>query len=122
MADMTDPTGYAPGGPLDTAPVGGYTPSNRRREAYTVALDGAELGNYDKRIIDWLCGLDDTTNRTIVSLIWRARKAGALADHYALHTGQCGDHHASGVTNCTRATGHSGDHHNGSGLTWNGEL
>ena len=35
--------------------------------------------------------------------------------------GRCGDHHASGVTNCTRETGHDGAHHNGSGLTWGGE-
>lgn len=34
--------------------------------------------------------------------------------------GRCGDHHASGVTNCTRVTGHDGAHHNGSGLTWGG--
>ena len=33
---------------------------------------------------------------------------------------RCGDHHASGVTNCTRETGHDGAHHNGSGLTWSG--
>ena len=35
--------------------------------------------------------------------------------------GQCGDHHASGVTNCTREAGHDGAHHNGSGLTWGGQ-
>ena len=34
---------------------------------------------------------------------------------------RCGDHHASGVTNCTRETGHDGAHHNGSGLTWGGQ-
>lgn len=35
--------------------------------------------------------------------------------------GRCGDHHASGVTNCTLQAGHDGAHHNGSGLTWGGE-
>ena len=36
----------------------------------------------------------------------------------AAQPGRCGDHHASGVTNCTREAGHDGAHHNGSGLTW----
>lgn len=35
--------------------------------------------------------------------------------------GRCGDHHASGMTNCTREAGHDGAHHNGSGLTWGGD-
>jgi hypothetical protein len=68
-------TDYAPGGPLDTAPAGPFTPPEDRRQAFLSALAGVELGTYDDQIIDWLSGLDDPTCRTIVSLIRRAREA-----------------------------------------------
>jgi hypothetical protein len=67
---------YVPDGPLDTSPAGPYTPPEDRRQAFLSALAGVDLGTYDDRIIDWLCGLDDPTCRTLVSLIRRARKAG----------------------------------------------
>jgi hypothetical protein len=73
---MTDPTGYAPRGPLETAPSGPFTHPADRHAAFTAALAGADLGTYDWRIIDWLCGMDDPTCRTVVSLLWRARTAG----------------------------------------------
>ena len=72
---MNDPTGYAPDGPLEIAPPGPYTHPADRHAALTAALDGAQLGTYDWRTVDWLAGLDDPTCRTIVSLIWRARLA-----------------------------------------------
>lgn len=72
---MSDPTGYAPDGPLETSPPGPFTESEKRRKAFASALEGIELGTYDRRIIDWLCGLDDQTCRTVISLIWRAREA-----------------------------------------------
>jgi len=71
---MTDPTGYAPTGPLETTPQGGFAKPDERRKAFTAALVGVELGDYDRRIIEWLCELDDPTCRTLVSLIWRARQ------------------------------------------------
>ena len=69
--------GYAPDddGPLDTAPPGPYTPPAGRRQALLSALAGVELGAYDDAIVGWLCGLDDPTCRTVVSLIRRARRA-----------------------------------------------
>jgi hypothetical protein len=49
------------------------------------------------------------------------QRRGHDGPHDSPHADRCGDHHASGVTNCTREAGHSGAHHNGSGLTWGGE-
>ena len=72
----TDPTGYAPIGPLEKAPSGPLvTGPGPRRDAFTAALADVQLGTYDQRVIDWLCDLDDSTCRTVVSLIWRARQA-----------------------------------------------
>ena len=74
---MNDPTGYAPDGPLEMAPRGPFARDlNLRREAFTAALAGVDLGAYDRRIVDWLVNWDDPTCRTVVSLIWRARLAG----------------------------------------------
>lgn len=42
-------------------------------------MRGVELGSYDRRITAWLAGLDDTTCRTIASLLWRCRLAGAAS-------------------------------------------
>lgn len=75
----TDPTGYAPAGPLDDVPPGRYAQPEVRRAAFDAALAGVDLGAYDRRILDWLVGWDDPTDRTIVSLIWRAREAAAAA-------------------------------------------
>jgi hypothetical protein len=72
---MADPSGYAPAGPLETSPGGPYADPSKRRIAFAGALNGVELGEYDERVISWLAGLDDPTCRTLVSLIWRARKA-----------------------------------------------
>ena len=67
-------TDYAPDGPLETSPPGPYTAPEDRRQAFLSALAGVELGAYDDAIIEWLCGMDDPTCRTVVSLIRRARK------------------------------------------------
>jgi hypothetical protein len=71
---MSDPTGYAPAGPLEKTPSGPYNDPSKRHEAFAAALAGVELGTYDRCIIDWMCGLDDSTCRTVISLIWRARE------------------------------------------------
>lgn len=42
------------------------------------ALDGVEIGDYDRHVIAWLAGWDNGTVGTIASLIYRAREAGAL--------------------------------------------
>jgi hypothetical protein len=76
MSDVTsDPTGYAPAGPITESPSGGFAERNVREEAITAALAGVELGAYDERVIAWLLNGDDPTLRTVVSLIWRARQA-----------------------------------------------
>jgi hypothetical protein len=72
---LNDPTGYAPDGPLDSAPAGPFADPAERRAAFRSALVGVNLGEYDNRIIGWLCNLDDPTCRTVVSLILRAREA-----------------------------------------------
>jgi len=46
-----------------------------RQEALTAVLEGVEMGAYDRRIIAWLTQWDDTTCRTIASLMWRCRLA-----------------------------------------------
>lgn len=41
------------------------------------ALDGVELGDYDRRIIEWLADWDTSVVGTVASLFYRARAAGA---------------------------------------------
>jgi len=50
-----------------------------RLKAFTAALAGVDLGSYDIRIIHWLVGWDDPACRTVVSLLWRAWRAGEAA-------------------------------------------
>jgi hypothetical protein len=50
-----------------------------RVTALLEALDGIEIGAYDRRIIEWLAGWEISTVGTIVSLLHRARAAGAEA-------------------------------------------
>ena len=40
---------------------------------------GVETGAYDRRIVAWLTGWDDSTCRAVASLMWRCRLAGAAA-------------------------------------------
>jgi hypothetical protein len=65
---------YAPPGPIERDP-GGLRPDERRL-AIEHALRGVQLGAWDQAIIAWLLDLDDSTIRTVVSLIERARTAG----------------------------------------------
>jgi hypothetical protein len=46
-----------------------------RVAAIEAALDGVELGAYDRRMIDWLAGLDEPTIGTVVSWLTRVREA-----------------------------------------------
>ena len=74
---MTAPHSYIPDGPVEAAPYLGHCPPEVRQEAFAAVLDGVETGAYDRRIIAWLTQWDDTTCRTIASLMWRCRLAGA---------------------------------------------
>ena len=40
------------------------------------ALDGVELGDYDRRIIEWLAGWDTSVIGTVASRFYRARATG----------------------------------------------
>jgi hypothetical protein len=70
------PHAYIPAGPVEAAPYLGYCPPEVRQEAFSAVLEGVELGAYDCQIIGWLAQWDDTTCRTIASLMWRCRLAG----------------------------------------------
>jgi len=72
----TPPHAYIPAGPVEAAPYLGYCPPEVRQEAFAAVLDGVGTGAYDRRIVAWLTGWDDTTCRTIASLMWRCRPAG----------------------------------------------
>jgi hypothetical protein len=75
---MTTPHPYVPTGPVEAAPYLGYCPPEVRQEAFGAVLDGVELGAYDTRMVNWLVEVgDDPTCRTIASLMWRCRLAGA---------------------------------------------
>ncbi len=65
---------YVPVEPLDREPGGGYVDPEDREAALRAALRGVELGAYDERIVTWMVRLfDNSTMRTVVSLIERAR-------------------------------------------------
>ncbi|HZO67771.1 MAG TPA: hypothetical protein VFB74_22465 [Kribbellaceae bacterium] len=67
---------YVSVGPLESEPPGGYVASPLREAALRDALRDVTLGAYDERIIGWMVGFfDDSTMRTVVSLIERARLA-----------------------------------------------
>lgn len=76
---MTTLHDYVPAGPVEAAPLAGYCRPEIRREAFAAVLEGVELGAYDERMIAWLADWDDPTCRTIASLTWRCRLAGAAA-------------------------------------------
>jgi hypothetical protein len=80
-AGQADPGGdpphaYIPAGLVEVAPYLGYCPPEVRQEAFDAVLEGVEMGAYDRRIITWLAQWDDTTCRTIASLLWRCRLEG----------------------------------------------
>jgi hypothetical protein len=75
---MTTPHNYVPAGPVETAPHG-YCPPEIRQKAFAEVLADVQTGAYDRRIIAWLTQWNDPTCRTIASLLWRCRLAGAAA-------------------------------------------
>ena len=64
-----------PAGPLESEP-GGFVPPEGRLVILAGVLDGVELGVWDRRVADWLTGLDTSTLVTVASWIARARAAG----------------------------------------------
>jgi hypothetical protein len=79
-----------PTGPIETRPDGAipYPEHGAPRGAVAdlfrgellAALDGVELGAYDRRIVDWLAGWDGTTVATVCSWLVRARSAASATD------------------------------------------
>lgn len=63
--------------PFVSCPRGQYRHERpeERRAALLAALEGVELGAYDRRILTWLAGWDVPTAATVISLLWRARRA-----------------------------------------------
>jgi len=64
-----------PAGPLESAP-GGFVPVPERAVLLADVLAGVELGGWDRRVADWLAGLDTETALTVMSWIARARAVG----------------------------------------------
>jgi hypothetical protein len=63
--------------PLHKEPPGAFVDRAGKEAVLADALRGVEMGSYDERIVRWLAGYaDDSTLRTIVSLIERVREAG----------------------------------------------
>lgn len=77
--DIPPPHRYVPAGPVEESPELGFHPPQVRREAFEAVLDGVTLGTYDRLVINWLMQLDDTTCRTIASIMWRCRLSPPLA-------------------------------------------
>lgn len=84
----SEPLNFRP--PFDQRPERPFDPDTARWmaaqlaarvAAITDALDGVELGAYDRRMVGWLAGWDDPTVGTWVSLILRARAAGRHSRH-----------------------------------------
>lgn len=73
---MPSPHEYVPPGPLDSAPGGGFRHREVRADAFAEVLAGIELGDYDRRMIEWLTDVgDDPTCRALASIMWRCRTA-----------------------------------------------
>jgi hypothetical protein len=68
--------GRVPDGPVEVAPRG-FAPPAEQAVVLAGVLAGIELGAWDRRVLEWLAGLDACTVLTVASWIVRAREAGA---------------------------------------------
>ena len=64
-----------PAGPVETPPRGSV-PSAEQAEILARVLAGIELGAWDRRVLEWMAGLDASTVLTVASWIARSRAAG----------------------------------------------
>ena len=64
-----------PAGPVETPP-GGFVPPAEQAEILAGVLAGIELGAWDRRVLEWMAGLDASTVLTVASWIARSRAAG----------------------------------------------
>lgn len=63
--------------PFISYPSGHYHPAGtqERHSALIKALQGVQLGAYDQRIVQWLASQDVPLVATVISLLYRIRKA-----------------------------------------------
>ena len=66
-----------PAGPVEVPPAV-FAPAAVQAEILAGVLAGIELGAWDRRVAEWLAGLDACTVLTVASWIARAREAGPL--------------------------------------------
>lgn len=60
-----------------TTPGGGvYRALNRIALLNAIRAAGVRLGDFDLRIVEWLCGLEPSTVQVVIGLIGRAHQAG----------------------------------------------
>jgi hypothetical protein len=67
-----------------------YESTEERRAAVQEALTGVSLGAFDQRFVRWLCAGDVAMVASLVSLLWRARAAGAAHERPAAQGGDGG--------------------------------
>ncbi len=72
---MTAAGPEVPAGPVE-APPRGFVPRAEQAEILAAALAGIELGEWDRRILEWMAGWDASTVLTVASWIVRSRAAG----------------------------------------------
>lgn len=77
-ANATAGKSAIPAGPIESAPWSALSGEAEYRAALAEAFAGVELGEYDRRIIEWLAGWDSPTVATLASLVVRAREAGGV--------------------------------------------
>lgn len=71
---------HIPMGPIETEPIGAirarvHELTQANRDALAAAMEGIELGTWDRRIAEWLAGWEPSTVATIVSWLRRVRAA-----------------------------------------------
>ncbi|MFG3323963.1 hypothetical protein ACGF3J_38585 [Streptomyces sp. NPDC048171] len=73
MSDYPYPIDPVPAGPVEKSPRG-FRDDDDSRTALLAELEaaGVELGEYDRRIVDWLAGWEWSTVATIASWVKRA--------------------------------------------------
>lgn len=77
MPDIRIPDGPIESEPLHAiVPAPGESPRRAATAALLAALDGVELGAYDRTILAWLAGWEPSTVATVCSWLKRVREAG----------------------------------------------
>jgi hypothetical protein len=78
LHDDPTPEVYALVGPVASWALDKYPAKDLCRAQLAAAVEGLELGDYDRRVLEFLGGCDIPTIATVASLIGRAREAGRV--------------------------------------------